>query len=126
MNKIKRYLFRSLFCFLQAATEKLIDLLIDIQQLQDDPNFVQDFLLTYRTFIRDPTTITKKLFDSFNKNSDFVLCEHITRVILSWVNNHYNDFESNQELHEFLENFDEHLQNHETEVKRNLDPYYIP
>ncbi len=44
-------------------------------------------------------------------------CEHIARVVLSWVNNHYNDFESNIKLYEFLEIFDERLQNHETEVK---------
>jgi hypothetical protein len=44
-------------------------------------------------------------------------CEHIARVVLSWVNNHYNDFESNTKLYEFLEIFDERLQNHETEVK---------
>ena len=33
----------------QATTEKLLDLLVDEQQLIDDPNYVQDFLLTYRT-----------------------------------------------------------------------------
>jgi hypothetical protein len=38
-------------------------------------------------------------------------------VILSWVNNHYNDFESNTKLSEFLEKFDDYLQHHETEVK---------
>ena len=104
------------FSFDQANATKLLNLLVDNNQLNDDPNFVQDFLLTYRTFIQDPTAITKKLFEIFNNNGDFICSEHITRVILTWVNNHYNDFESNQKLHEFLETFDEHLQNHATEV----------
>ena len=47
-------------------------------------------------------------------------CEHIARVVLSWVNNHYNDFETNIKLYEFLELFDDRLQNHETEVKKRI------
>jgi len=95
----------------------LLALLVDENQLIDDPNFIEDFLLTYRTFINDPLIITNKLFDYLNKNINSTSCEHIARIILSWVNNHYNDFESNTKLNEFLEKFDEYLQNHETEVK---------
>ena len=94
-----------------------MDLLVDEQQLADDPNYVQDFLLTYRTFIDDPMTITNKLLHYFDENINSMSCEHIARVVLSWVNNHYNDFETNTKLYEFLEVFDERLQNHETEVK---------
>jgi hypothetical protein len=43
-------------------------------------------------------------------------CEHIARIVLAWVNNHYNDFETNTKLYEFLEIFDDRLQNHENEV----------
>jgi hypothetical protein len=86
---------------------------VDENQLIDDPNFVEDFLLTYRTFISDPLLITNKLLDAFHKH---INSEHIARVILSWVNNHYNDFESNTKLNEFLEKFDENLQHHPTEV----------
>ena len=96
-----------------------MDLLVDETHLLDDPNFVEDFLLTYRTFIADPSIITKKLMDSFHINIDSSASEHIARVILSWVNNHYNDFESNPKLHEFLEKFDEFLQNHSAEVRSN-------
>ena len=102
----------------QATIEKLLDLLVDENQLIDDPNFVEDFLLTYRTFISDPTIITNKLFDYFHKHINSSSSEHIARVILSWVNNHYNDFESNNKLNEFLEKFDEYLQHHPTEVSQ--------
>lgn len=92
---------------------------MDETHLLDDPNFVEDFLLTYRTFITDPLILVKKLMDTFHANIDSSLSEHIARVILSWVNNHYNDFESNPKLHEFLETFDEFLQNHSAEVGLN-------
>jgi glutamyl/glutaminyl-tRNA synthetase len=102
---------------IKATTEKLLDLLVDENQLTDDPNYVQDFLLTYRTFIDDPMKITKKLLEYFDENIHSMSCEHIARVVLSWVNNHYNDFETNAKLYEFLESFDDRLQNHQTEVK---------
>ncbi len=94
-----------------------MDLLVDEGQLIDDPNYVQDFLLTYRTFIDDPVKITNKLLEFFDENIHSMSCEHIARVVLSWVNNHYNDFETNTKLYEFLEIFDDRLQNHETEVR---------
>lgn len=102
--------------YFQATVEKLLDLLVDDRHTIDDPTFVQDFLLTYRTFCSDPTRITTKLLNVFNQNNDFNVSEHIARIILSWVNNHYNDFESDGRLGEFLETFDDLLQNHETDV----------
>jgi Rap guanine nucleotide exchange factor 2 len=104
---------------IKATVEKLLDLLVDENQLTDDPNYVQDFLLTYRTFIDDPMEITKKLLEYFDENIHSMSCEHIARVVLSWVNNHYNDFETNAKLYEFLENFDDRLQNHQTEQIRS-------
>jgi hypothetical protein len=103
--------------FFKATTSKLLDLLVDEGQLIDDPNYVQDFLLTYRTFIDDPVKVTNKLLEFFDENIHSMSCEHIARVVLSWVNNHYNDFETNSKLYEFLEIFDDRLQNHETEVR---------
>lgn len=101
---------------MQATTGKLLDLLVDENQLIDDPYFVQDFLLTYRTFIDEPMIIADKLLNHFDENSSLSSCEHIARVVLSWVNNHYNDFETHTKLYEFLEIFDDRLQHHETEV----------
>lgn len=102
---------------IKATTEKLLDLLVDEHQLVDDGNYVQDFLLTYRAFLDNPVQITEKLLQYFDDNINSMSCEHIARVVLSWVNNHYNDFETNTKLYEFLETFDDRLQNHETEVK---------
>ena len=86
----------------------------------DDPNFIDDFLLTYRAFIPDPSIITNKLLESFHKTANSMSAVHIARVIVSWVNNHYNDFESNPKLSEFLEKFDDYLQYHPTEVNISL------
>jgi len=104
---------------LKATVEKLLDLLVDDRQNLDDPTFVQDFLLTYRTFVDDPTRITTKLVNAFNQTNDFTLSEHIARILLSWVNNHYTDFESDGRLTEFLETFDDLLQNHETDYMKS-------
>ncbi|UJR30940.1 hypothetical protein I4U23_018452 [Adineta vaga] len=100
---------------IKATTAKLLDLLMNEHQLIDDPYFVQDFLLTYRTFIDDPMIIADKLLNHFDVNGGLSSCEHVARVVLSWVNNHYNDFESNTKLYEFLEVFDDRLQHHENE-----------
>ena len=58
----------------------------------------------------------EKLLDCFDHPTQSISCEHIARVLLTWVNNHYNDFEVNAKLYEFLEIFDDRLQNHEEEV----------
>ncbi|CAF0905048.1 unnamed protein product [Adineta ricciae] len=104
---------------IKATVEKLLDLLADERQLLDDPTFVEDFLLTYRTFLHDPTIVLNKLLECFQKSTNLTICEHVSRVILSWVNNHYNDFESNTQLNEFLEKFDDELQHHDGEGMRS-------
>ncbi|CAM4815277.1 unnamed protein product [Rotaria magnacalcarata] len=104
---------------IKATKEKLLDLLVDARQLFDDPSFVEDFLLTYRTFIKDPIIIANKLFDYLLDSNDPTSSEHIARVVLSWVNNHYSDFESNPKLSEFLEKFDDYLQHRVPECMRS-------
>lgn len=61
--------------------------------------------------------ITNKLFEYFPHSNNPTTSEHIARVVLLWVNNHFNDFESNLKLYEFLEKFNDHLQHHPTDVK---------
>lgn len=110
----------------QATIDKLLDKLLDANQLIDDPNFVDDFLLTYRAYISDPVIITNKILETFTKTSDNDLCEHLARVILSWINNHYHDFESNAQLNEFLEKFDDYLQHHQQfEVIHNSRMFFF-
>lgn len=68
-----------------------------------DPTYVEDFLLTYRTFIESPLEVANHLLAWFN---DPDLRDRVTRVVLLWVNNHFNDFESNPAMSEFLEKFE--------------------
>ncbi|CAF0742965.1 unnamed protein product [Didymodactylos carnosus] len=97
---------------IKGTTDKLLDLLVDEKLITDDPNYVDDFLLAYRTFIHDPSLITNKLLEWFELSQHR---EKVARIVLSWVNNHFNDFESNPKLSEFLEIFDERLQHYESE-----------
>ena len=68
-----------------------------------DPTYVEDFLLTYRTFLESPTIMANQLFEWF---ANPALRDKVTRVLLLWVNNHFIDFETDPEMIEFLEKFE--------------------
>ncbi|KAK6187380.1 hypothetical protein SNE40_005425 [Patella caerulea] len=70
-----------------------------------DPTYVEDFLLTCRTFLDNPLILANKLLNWFDEP---MLRSKVTRVVLLWVNNHFNDFETDPAMCEFLEHF-EHL-----------------
>ncbi|XP_053111180.1 rap guanine nucleotide exchange factor 2 isoform X5 [Hemicordylus capensis] len=72
-----------------------------------DPTFIEDFLLTYRTFLSSPMEVGKKLLEWFNDPS---LRDKVTRVVLLWVNNHFNDFEGDPAMTHFLEEFENNLE----------------
>ncbi|XP_025059368.1 rap guanine nucleotide exchange factor 2 isoform X12 [Alligator sinensis] len=72
-----------------------------------DPTFIEDFLLTYRTFLSSPMDVGKKLLEWF---SDPSLRDKVTRVVLLWVNNHFNDFEGDPAMTQFLEEFENNLE----------------
>ncbi|KAG8453869.1 hypothetical protein GDO86_000482 [Hymenochirus boettgeri] len=72
-----------------------------------DPTFIEDFLLTYRTFLLSPMEVGKKLLEWFNDPS---LRDKVTRVVLLWVNNHFNDFEGDPAMTRFLEEFENNLE----------------
>lgn len=38
------------------------------------------------------------------------VCLQVTRIVLLWVNNHFNDFEGNMAMTHFLEDFEKHLE----------------
>uniref|UniRef100_A0A8B9JVD5 Rap guanine nucleotide exchange factor (GEF) 6 n=1 Tax=Astyanax mexicanus TaxID=7994 RepID=A0A8B9JVD5_ASTMX len=71
-----------------------------------DPTYIEDFLLTYRTFLSCPMEVGKKLLEWFKVDS---LRDTVTRIVLLWVNNHFNDFEGNPSMTQFLENFEKLL-----------------
>ncbi|XP_032080568.1 rap guanine nucleotide exchange factor 2 isoform X1 [Thamnophis elegans] len=72
-----------------------------------DPTYIEDFLLTYRTFLSSPMEVGKKLLEWFNDPS---LRDKVTRVVLLWVNNHFNDFEGDSAMTRFLEEFENNLE----------------
>lgn len=49
----------------------------------------------------------------------------VTRIVLLWVNNHFNDFEGDQAMTRFLEDFEKHLEvTVSTEIK-SLHPVFV-
>ncbi|XP_015247513.1 PREDICTED: rap guanine nucleotide exchange factor 2-like isoform X5 [Cyprinodon variegatus] len=72
-----------------------------------DPTYIEDFLLTYRTFLSSPMVVGKKLLEWFHDPS---LRDKVTRVVLLWVNNHFNDFEGDPAMTHFLEEFESNLE----------------
>ncbi|XP_033123031.1 rap guanine nucleotide exchange factor 6-like isoform X11 [Anneissia japonica] len=91
---------------IKATNDRLIHHLID-DHSPVDPTFVEDFLMTYRTFLKTPSPVYNRLLSWFHEPD---LRDRVTRVVLLWVNNHYNDFESNRDMIEFLERFEELLE----------------
>uniref|UniRef100_A0A4W5L178 Rap guanine nucleotide exchange factor 2 n=1 Tax=Hucho hucho TaxID=62062 RepID=A0A4W5L178_9TELE len=72
-----------------------------------DPTYIEDFLLTYRTFLSSPMVVGNKLLEWFHDPS---LRDKVTRVVLLWVNNHFNDFEGDPAMTHFLEEFENNLE----------------
>jgi Rap guanine nucleotide exchange factor 2 len=104
---------------LRANPDKLIERLVnDDSNSLVDPTFIQDFLLTYRVFIDAPTFISNKLCEWFEQSSNSLtlsslaaanLKKKVYRIVLEWITNHFNDFETNKELYDFVERFQEIL-----------------
>ena len=116
---------------LRANANKLVERLVydDLNTLVD-PTYIQDFLLTYRVFIDNPTFVSNKLIEWFenahayssSSSVSFVslnnstsslsptnvsnnLKKKVYRIVLEWITNHFNDFEINKDLYDFVERF---------------------
>lgn len=90
---------------LRATPERLISELLDTT----DPLYVEEFLLTYRTFIKTPLLLAHQLlvwFDYGNEAMRF----RVFSIMKQWMTNHFNDFESNPVMMEVLENFEAGLE----------------
>ncbi|XP_030067177.1 rap guanine nucleotide exchange factor 6 [Microcaecilia unicolor] len=92
---------------IKGTPERLIMHLIEEHSIVD-PTYIEDFLLTYRTFLSSPLEVGEKLLEWFNVDS---LRDKVTRVVLLWVNNHFNDFEGDHAMTRFLEEFEKNLEN---------------
>ncbi|XP_029303971.1 rap guanine nucleotide exchange factor 6 isoform X2 [Cottoperca gobio] len=91
---------------IKGTPERLIMHLVEEPSVVD-PTYIEDFLLTYRTFISNPMEVGKKLLEWFDVDS---LRDTVTRIVLLWVNNHFNDFEGDPAMTHFLEDFEKHLE----------------
>ncbi|KAI9527266.1 Rap guanine nucleotide exchange factor 6 [Dissostichus eleginoides] len=91
---------------LKGTPERLIMHLVEEPSVVD-PTYIEDFLLTYRTFISNPMEVGRKLLEWFYMDN---LRDTVTRIVLLWVNNHFNDFEGDPAMTRFLEDFERHLE----------------
>ncbi|XP_076434514.1 rap guanine nucleotide exchange factor 6 isoform X9 [Peromyscus maniculatus bairdii] len=91
---------------IKATPERLIMHLIEEHSIVD-PTYIEDFLLTYRTFLESPLDVGIKLLGWFKIDS---LRDKVTRIVLLWVNNHFNDFEGDPAMTQFLEEFEKNLE----------------
>ncbi|XP_033617438.1 rap guanine nucleotide exchange factor 6 isoform X3 [Fukomys damarensis] len=91
---------------IKATPERLIMHLIEEHSIVD-PTYIEDFLLTYRTFLEGPLDVGIKLLEWFKIDS---LRDKVTRIVLLWVNNHFNDFEGDPAMTRFLEEFEKNLE----------------
>ncbi|KAM9846827.1 rap guanine nucleotide exchange factor 6 [Aulostomus maculatus] len=99
---------------IKGTPERLIMHLVEEPSVVD-PTYIEDFLLTYRTFLSSPMEVGKKLLDWFQMDS---LRDTVTRIVLLWVNNHFNDFEGDPAMTRFLEDFEKRLE--ATKMKGHL------
>ncbi|XP_061596490.1 rap guanine nucleotide exchange factor 6-like isoform X3 [Cololabis saira] len=99
---------------IKGTPERLIMHLVEEPSVVD-PTYIEDFLLTYRTFLSSPMDVGKKLLEWFQVDS---LRDTVTRIVLLWVNNHFNDFEGDQAMTRFLEDFEKRLET--TKMKGHL------
>ena len=91
---------------IRGAPDKLMSQLMD-DNCSTDTTYIEDFLLTYRTFLDAPVVIADQLLDWFQ---DPQLRDKVTRVLLLWVNNHFTDFETDPSMMNFLEKFEGYLE----------------
>uniref|UniRef100_M4A1C4 Rap guanine nucleotide exchange factor 6 n=1 Tax=Xiphophorus maculatus TaxID=8083 RepID=M4A1C4_XIPMA len=91
---------------IKGTPERLIMHLVEEPSVVD-PTYIEDFLLTYRTFLSSPMDVGRKLLDWFQVDC---FRDTVTRIVLLWVNNHFNDFEGDLAMTRFLEEFEKHLE----------------
>ena len=91
---------------IRGSTQRLMNQLME-DNSGVDATYIEDFLLTYRTFLKSPTVLANQLLEWF---ADPSLRDKVTRVLLLWVNNHFTDFETDPAMMEFLEQFETSLE----------------
>lgn len=90
---------------IKGTPERLVLHLVEEPSVVD-PTYIEDFLLMYRTFLSSPMEVGNKLLEWFRVDA---LRDTVTRIVLLWVNNHFNDFEGDPVMTQFLEDFEKLL-----------------
>ncbi|XP_014601024.1 PREDICTED: rap guanine nucleotide exchange factor 2-like isoform X3 [Polistes canadensis] len=101
---------------IRATPERLMLQLIEENSITD-PTYVEDFLLTHRTFINSPLLVANQLLEWFNQAQ---VRDRVARVVLLWVNNHFTDFETDPAMMEFLEDFETGLEREKMQGQQRL------
>jgi Rap guanine nucleotide exchange factor 2 len=112
---------------IRGTPERLMLHLIEENSI-NDPTYVEDFLLTHRTFIESQGRVANQLLEWFR--SDEIIDDlkpaitegstsapsyidvkyRVARVVILWVNNYFTDFETDPQMMEFLEMFELELE----------------
>uniref|UniRef100_A0A183CCX3 Rap guanine nucleotide exchange factor 2 n=1 Tax=Globodera pallida TaxID=36090 RepID=A0A183CCX3_GLOPA len=82
------------------------------EEVPTDSHFVEDFLLMHRVFFRDSVQIAHRLLRWFREEPKHR--DRVARIMLIWLNNHFEDFEGGQsagQMTGLLDEFDELLAN---------------
>jgi hypothetical protein len=66
---------------IRGTPERLLCQLID-ENSTADPTYVEDFLLTHRTFMSSSLEVAERLLSWFHQGD---YCDKVTRVLLLWV-----------------------------------------
>ncbi|XP_051170820.1 rap guanine nucleotide exchange factor 2-like isoform X3 [Leptopilina boulardi] len=104
------------YVVIRGTPERLMMQLIEENSITD-PNYVEDFLLTHRTFINSPLLVANQLLEWFEQPQ---VRDCVARVVLLWVNNHFTDFETDPAMMEFLEAFETGLEREKMQGQQRL------
>jgi len=91
---------------LRATPERLVSQLVE-DTSSADPNFIEDFLLCHRMFLKSSLEVVTQLLAWFDRPD---LRDRVTRILLLWVNNHFTDFELCSSMMHQLNSFESHLE----------------
>ena len=91
---------------IRGTADRLMLQLIEENSITD-PTYVEDFLLTHRTFVENSLHVATQLLEWFEQSQ---VRDRVARVVLLWVNNHFTDFETDPAMMEFLEAFESCLE----------------
>lgn len=112
---------------IRGTAQRLMLHLIEENSI-NDPTYVEDFLLTHRTFIESQICVANQLLEWFRSDeivdtlkpsiTEGFLTAHsymdvkyrVARVVILWVNNYFTDFETDSQMMEFLELFESELE----------------